>query len=296
MKKIYFVLLCLLLAANVTLAQSSKKKKKSPAAYNKQNKETERFLQKQWWIGARGGVNLTSVNVEKTYSIIAPANYELAKKKYDNYKLLGSLATFEISFYFKHISLSFQPTFQHSRFAYATDYSWTSAQDPANTVTLNYNQEQKVDHLLLPILVRYEITGNKFRPYVTAGIFQAIRTGATKTLTVKGTDTATGGTSDLQEEITTVGATDLFAKNYWGLIGGVGAYYNLGNVRVNLDVQYKYGMSNITSIENRYANNSTASLGDSLDDLNMSNIAISIGCLFPMRFLENSFKSLDKKK
>jgi hypothetical protein len=69
----------------------------------------------------------------------------------------------------------------------------------------------------------------------------------------------------------------------------------MGNVRLNLDIQYKHGLSNISSTQNRFGSDRLSGVGDSLDDLQLNNIALSIGCLFPLRFLEKDFKSLDKK-
>ena len=299
MKNLYLLLLCLLLAANGALAQSSKKKK-SPAAYNKQNKENEKFLEKQWWLGIRGGVTLTKVDPTTTFSILSPTNYDASEsgKKYDNFSLVGSHVTMEATFYFKQFTFSLQPTFQHSRFAYTNQYRWTDGVEGGNNnVELNYKQEQKVDHLIIPLVVKYEFMATtRLRPYLQIGIFQAFRIGATKEVTVSGIDQASGGQNQFEDEPITVGARDLFAKKYWGVLGGAGLYYNLGNnVRLNFDVQYKHGMSNIVSAENRYSNDRLAGVGDAMDDLDMDNINISMGCLFPLRFLESGFKSLNRK-
>lgn len=296
MKNLYLLLLCSLLAANSTLAQSSKKKK-SPAAYNKQTKENEKFLEKQWWLGLRGGANLTKVNPTTAFSILAPTNYDASesRKKYDNFSLVGSHVTMEVTFYYKQFTFSLQPTFQHSRFAYTNQYRWIGDTEN-NNVELNYKQEQKIDHLLIPLVVKYEFIVSRLRPYVQIGIFQAFRIGATKEVTVSGIDQASGGQNQFEDEPITVGAKDLFAKKYWGVLGGAGVYYNLrNNVRLNFDVQYKLGMSNIVSAENRYSNDRLSGVGDAMDDLEMDNINISLGCLFPLRFLESGFKSLNRK-
>lgn len=296
MKNLYLLLLCVLLAANSTLAQSSKKKK-SPAAYNKQTKENEKFLEKQWWLGLRGGANLTKVNPTTAFSILAPTNYDASesRKKYDNFSLVGSHVTMEVTFYYKQFTFSLQPTFQHSRFAYTNQYRWIGDTEN-NNVELNYKQEQKIDHLLIPLVVKYEFIVSRLRPYVQIGIFQAFRIGATKEVTVSGIDQASGGQNQFEDEPITVGAKDLFAKKYWGVLGGAGVYYNLrNNVRLNFDVQYKLGMSNIVSAENRYSNDRLSGVGDAMDDLEMDNINISLGCLFPLRFLESGFKSLNRK-
>jgi outer membrane protein W len=294
MKRLYIILLCLVLVAQ---AEAQDKKRKKPAgAYNKQNSENEKFLNKQFWLGFKAGTNLTKIHVLKTYSSFSPTNYpsDQSAKKYQNFNQLGAQATIEVSFYFKGFYFSVQPTYQHSRFTYTNSYTWEDAGIPTNKLELNYDQEQKVDYISFPFLIKYDMAGYKLRPYVQIGAYSSVLINANKFVTISGTDYASGGKNEFTDPTIAVGAKDLFAKSYWGLIGGVGLNYALGNVRLNLDVQYLYGMSNITSTKNRNSNDSLAGVGDTLDDMTMDNLSMSIGCLFPMRFLASGFKSLDR--
>ena len=295
MKRLNLILLCLL----IVVGALGQEKKRKPSAYNKQkqNQEDEKFLEKQWWLGFKAGANLSKANVDKTYSIIAPTNYEASTigKQYDNYSMLGSQATIEVSFYFKRFLLSFQPTYQHSRFSYSNSFEWSSTDEVNNHVQLTFDQEQKLDHAILPLIIKYDVYGNKLRPYVQIGAYSAILLNATKSVTTTGIDNAAGGENQFATESLNVGATDLFAKYHWGLLGGVGLNYNLGNnVRLNFDVIYKVGMSNISSTDNRYGSDRLAGVGDAMDDLTLDNISVSLGCLFPMRFLSSGFKTLDQ--
>lgn len=295
MKKITLLACCLLIALSVF----SQEKKRKPSAYNKkkQEKGDVKFLEKQWWIGVKAGANTSKVNVMNRYSVISPTNYELTSisKKYDNFGSFGSHAALEVSFYFKGLLLSFQPTYQHTRFSYTTHYEWASLAEEADRVELSYSQEQKVDYAILPLIVKYDIAGSKLRPYVQAGIYSAMRLNATKSLSTSGVDYAAGGKNEFKTETIDVGVDDLFAKYHWGLLGGVGVNYNFKNhVRVNLDIMYKLGMSNITSTQNRFGSDRLAGVGDAMDDMKLDNIAISIGCLFPLRFLQSSLQTLDR--
>jgi len=290
MKKQYLLIWCLLIAFHV----SAQSKKRKSTAYNKQNKENEQFLEKQFWLGLKLGGNLSSVPVEASYEIFSPVDgVEQSPKKYDSYKGVSGQIGLEVSFYFKSFSLSFQPTYQQTKFSYSKDYLW--AGNESETLEMTYEHDHKVGHVLLPLILKYELTGNKLRPYIQGGVYQAILLNADKSVTISGTDYASGGVNEFQKEPIEVNATDLFAKYHWGLVGGAGVYYNLGNVRLNLDVQYRSALSTITSNENRYSNDMLVSAGDVMDDLRLNTIAVSIGCLFPMRFLESGFKSLDRK-
>jgi outer membrane protein W len=294
MKRLYIILFCFLIIAQAWA--QDKKKRKPNAAYNKQNDENEKFLNKQWWLGIKAGTNLTNAQVLKSYSVFSPTNYseDQSAKKYDTFKQFGAQVTVEASFYFKKFYFSLQPTYQHARFVYTNAYVWTDVEMPDNTLALEYEQEQKVDHLLIPLLIKYDIAGNKLRPYVQFGAYTAFLINANKLITISGVDNASGGKNTFTDPTISVGAKELLAKNHWGLIGGVGLNYALGNVRLNLDVQYKYGMSNITSTKERNSNDTLASIGDTLDDMTLDNLSLSLGCLFPLRFLASGFKSSDR--
>jgi outer membrane protein W len=280
------------------LAAHAQERKRKPTAYNKQKQqnEEEKFLEKQWWLGFKAGANLSKATVEKSYAIVSPTNYSpnSISKQYDDFTLVGPQATLEVSFYFKRFLFSFQPTYQSSRFTYTNDFEWTSDTEANNRVELHFNQEHKVDHAVLPLVIKYDVYGHKLRPYVQVGVYTALLLNATKTVTISGIDNAAGGDNEFETEAITIGAKDLFAKSHWGLLGGVGLNYNLrNNVRLNLDIMYKYGMSNISSTENRYESDRLAGVGDALDDITLDNLSVSLGVLFPLRFLSNSFKSLD---
>jgi outer membrane protein W len=281
------------------MAQEKKRKKTvSPAFKEKKAKEDAKFLNKQWWLGLKAGANLSKISVEKSYSAVSPTNYNFGTiaKQYTNYDLVGSQATLEVTFYLKGFSFSFQPTYQHSRFMYTNFYEWTSEAESANHVELNFEQEQTIDHAIVPLVIKYDITGNKVRPYVQVGVYTSMLINASKKVTVKGIDNAAGGENEFSSESIIVGAKDLFAKNHWGLMGGAGLNYNLGNnVRLNVDVMYRYGMSNIASTKNRYGSDRLTGVGDVMDDLTLDNLNFSIGCLFPLRFLSSGFKTLDFK-
>jgi hypothetical protein len=265
--------------------------------FNK-NKEKQVFLKKQWFLGFKAGINYSGVDVMKEYSALSPSNYDLSetKKEYDVYSDVGGHATIEATFYFTGLSLSFQPTYRHVAFAYSNSYSWVDEEIPNNALELHYHQQQNLEYFDFPVLAKYEKMFNKFSPYLQAGIYSSIRLNATKSVDVLGTDYASGGVNQFQDKTIIVGAKDLFAKNHWGLLGGVGVYYNLGNVRLNFDIQYKKGMSNITSAKNRYSNDQLSGVGDTLDDMRLNSVMISLGSIFPLRFLGRNFRSTDNRK
>ena len=295
------LLLVALLSLFLTTAfgqQSGRKKNRvSYITKDRMQREENKFLEKQWWLGLKGGTNLTRGIVTTHFSGVSPTNYttERAYKKYEDFKSFGSQVTLEGTFYFRQLSLSLQPTYSRSQFVYTNDYIWADSENPGHALELHYRQLQKTEHLVIPLLVRYDLTTTRLRPFVQVGAFAALLINAGKEVTISGTDYASGGEHEFTDDPIIVGATDLFAPAYYGLTGGAGVHYQQGNVRLSLDISYRYGMTNIVSPSNRYGNDRLAGVGDAMDDMTMDNIVVSVGCVFPLRFLGNAYKAVDNK-
>ena len=286
--------LCLVIFLAILLQNgyAQRTRKKMPA-FGRPNTQ-DIFLEKQWWLGFSAGPNASQVVVDHAYSVISPTNYpegDIAKN-YKPYHSVGSQATFAATFTFRRISVSLEPSYRTNRFIYSTEYEWHDSEVSDNRLELNYEQNQKVSYLQLPLLVRYEYSFGRFTPYVQLGYYSSFLVDATKSLVIRGTDYASGGTNGFENEPIIVGAKDLFAKNHWGLTGGGGLYYKLGNVRLQLEATYSRGMSNISSTGNRYGSDRLSGVGDSFDDMKLNSISLSVGCLFPLRFLGSGFKAM----
>ncbi len=280
-----------LLVGSIAFGQGAKKN--TPLKSKPPKKDT--FLEKQWWLGFKAGINLTEADPLQRYTVLTPTNYAagLADKTYDGFKKIGSQATVEISFQYKKFLFSTQPTYRQSIYTYSNQFQWTNSSDLGSSLQQKYDFEQHVSYADFPFVVKYDILGNKLRPYVQLGIYYSLLIDATQTVHVSGTDKASGGTNTYSNEAVIVGTKDLFT-NYWGLMGGVGVSYQLGNVKLILDALYLKGMSNVANTSNRYSNDRLSGIGDVQDDLKLNNIMVSAGVLFPMRFLNSNFKSFDR--
>ena len=292
MRTLYIISLLLALALGT---QAQGKKKSGSFNATKTKAGANQFLEQQWWLGFKAGVNLAQADPMKRYTILTPTNYpsSLTDKKYDAFKEIGIQTTVEISYYYKGFYFSTQPSYISSTFTYSNQLKWTNALNANETLTQTYKQSQKVEYADFPFIIKYDITGSKLRPFVQVGVFYSLLLNAVKTVNVSGVDQASGGTNVLTSEPLIVGSKDLFS-NYWGLMGGVGASYQLGNVKLVLDASYRQSMSNIANPQNRFSNDRLSGIGDAQDDLKLKNIVVSAGVLFPMRYLSNSFKSNDR--
>ncbi len=287
------ILLLPLLVLFFSAAVAQKSKKAPYPSMRSKSSAQSKFLDKQFWLGFKAGVNLSQPDVMARYSVLAPTNYAPAQtdKSYKSFSMMGSQATLEFTFSFKGISISAQPTYRSSQFEYSNEFKWTG-NSATQQLNLLFKQQQKLDYADLPLLVKYEFAGGNLRPHIQLGIYYSILVNANKSVTVSGSDNASGGTNTFENEPVVVGAKDLFTNN-WGLSGGAGLNYNVGNVRIVFDALYYKGMSNIANVNNRFSNDRLSGIGDAQDDLKTNHLVFQIGCLFPLRFLSNEFKSLD---
>ncbi|NJL12037.1 MAG: PorT family protein [Microscillaceae bacterium] len=265
--------------------------------YPGEEKSNDPFEKAQWWIGFKSGASLTQAVPDERYTPFSSTdNPDLTyyHKEYVDFKDWGAEAGLEITFFYGGFSASFQPAYRRHRFTYTNDYQWFDTENDQNTLLLRYTQDHKLDYLEFPLLFKYDFTRTAFRPSVFLGGYISTLIEAQKTLTINGTDFASGAQNEFVNEEIIVGARDLFIKSQVGLMGGIGLSYNVGNVRLALQGLYRYGLNNITDVKNRYVNNRLAGAGDALDDLKLRNISVTLSCLFPMRFLRTgSFRAVD---
>lgn len=283
--------LVLLFATTPLFGQRAQKR---PSGFNQARNQSYVFLEKQWWLGFRAGVNVSDAIVKTRHQVIVPTNYEATSiaKSYRRYADPGFQATLEAAFNFRTLSVSIQPTFRTSRVVYTNTYRWADSDNTSNHLELDYEQTTRLAYVDWPLLVRYEFAVGSVRPYLQTGIYSSLRVDGSNTILVSGVDNASGGDNAFKQEPLEVRASRLYAQHHWGLIVGGGLFYNLGNVRLNLEVLYKKGMSNAASPGNRYRNDRLTGVGDVPDDFHLNSISVSAGCLFPLRFLQSGFKSM----
>jgi len=286
MKRFLLSVLTLLLAVNFSWAQ--------PAYMNK-NKSTkpnegDKFLQTQWWLGFKSGINTSEASPDALFSGYSPTNYsiDLLEKQYNSFGDFSGQAGLEITFYHRGFSFSFQPNYQRQTFAYSNSYEWQSNEDASNTISLNYDHNHKLDFIELPLIVKYDILKTtKFRPFVQAGVFYSRMVNATKEIEISGEDLASGSAGPFENQSLIIGVNDLFIQSNTGWLAGLGINYDFWNVRLVLDVTYRGGLNNITNAQNRYSENALVGIGDAMDDVSLNNVMINVGALFPLRFISS---------
>jgi hypothetical protein len=259
------------------------------------NRSGDPFLQTQWYLGFKGGGNLSKVISTQSYSAIEPLNYNInnTAKTYDGFKHLGGQAALVFTFYTRGFSVSFEPGFVSNIFEYSTEATWTDSEDPANTLDLSYRHRTKMNYIDFPLTFKYDLMRGNLRPFIGVGGYYSLLLNATRTIERSGTDRASGGSGPFTDDPITIGITDQFISSSIGIVGFIGASYDPGNIRIILDLGYRYGLNNITNTATRYDENQLTGIGEAMDDLKLQAMTANLSFVFPLKFIGKNFDAFN---
>ncbi len=280
-KLVLIVLLCI-----VTFGVTAQKRNAKPM------KSTfETFLDTQWWLGVRFGVNYTQPTAKDRFSNFSPIDYEAnaLDKDYRAFQNIGVQAGMDMSFYHKGLSMVFQPTYKRLNYSYTSKREWV---DEAGAVTFQteFDIMQNFNIVELPFSLRYEIfKKGKIRPFAQAGLQYSILISANKDTDVTNTDYAGTAPRSYSGGSISIGAKEGF-KGYYGAVGGIGAAFDYFNVRTVIAATYFYALNSVTDEKRNFRDNELSSLGESNDVLHINNLDISISLVFPLRYIDKTFQ------
>ncbi|WP_424962231.1 outer membrane beta-barrel protein [Ekhidna sp.] len=271
----------LILVLLSTLVMAQKKPDKNPL---------ESFLDTQFWLGIKMGMNYTQAFPETRNTGFSPIDYnaDSLQKSYDNFALPGAHVGLEMNFYHKGFSASFQPAYKRSRFKYNSVLEW-QGETSGNRFETRYDVEQRVDVLELPLMIKYDvIRSGKIRPFVMVGGFHSRILSAQKEVDITQIDYSSGNPLTSDGGSTSLGVKDAF-KPFSGVSGGVGVNLDYWNIRTVFEVNYKHSLTSTT--QPNVQQNELSSLGETNDEIFLRDINVSLSFVFPFRFIDQQFKA-----
>lgn len=251
------------------------------------------FLKSQWYLGFYGGGNLSKSIPDNVYSVLTKLNQNQVEtsKTHSGFTKIGSQAGLVFQYSTNGFNISINPGIQSINIQHTTATTWQDSTDPANTVSINYKHDTRLNYVEFPLSIHYDILKEKLRPYIGIGGYYGILINANRTIERSGADQASGFTGDFTDQKKTVGVKELYITSSVGIFGHIGASYDPGNIRLFADIGYKFGMNNITNTANRYINNDLASIGEAMDDIKVQSLYFTFGVAFPLKFISKNFSS-----
>lgn len=275
--------LLLLLGPSLLQAQGNQKKRKSKVATG--NSDIN-----QWWIGVRGGVNFSNAIPQNSYSVFSfTQDHSVGdnEKKYNSYTLPGLQFGFSAGYEFiRGLSVNILPSYSSYRFSYENSFRWYDSENPEKQVSTSYNYETRLQYIDLPLTFKYELMTGRFKPYIQAGAYYSFLTDAVKKVQSTGIDQASGSDSEINVTELSVGIEERIKKANYGIIGGAGFTYNVGNARIGLEVNYHYGLQNLDNGGLKFQDNQLITgTYDVPDDFSLNNLDLSIQIIIPLKFI-----------
>lgn len=255
------------------------------------------YSKSQFWLGIKGGVNLSWATVGDKYQIYQPTpsgvttNYE---KTYDGIQFPGFQSGIQLIYNFRsYFSVVFEPSYSVQSFAYRNNFNWTSTA-PESSVRLEQKNTYSFQYLDFPLYLRIDLFKGNARPYITGGMIYSYLTRAGRKSEYTSSDGITGAQNILDNPVPDINVTNLFIhSNFWSAFGA-GFSYDIKNIRVGITALYKASLNNSTSEANRFSIQKINSTGDVLDNVKLKNIEISLYCVFPMKFITSpSFRRVN---
>ncbi len=280
----YFLTLLLILACSTLWAQRKKSR-----GY------TDPFLKTQWYLGFYGGGNLAGIAATKAYFGYAPLNYSQTgiAKTYSNYANIGGQYGLVFMFYTEGFTIGLKPGINIYNTEYATTISWQETANAGNSLTINYQHNTQFNYLEFPLTVQYDLLRERLRPYIGLGGYYGVLLNASRTIQRSGVDAASGSAGGFTNQPQTIGVQDEYIKSLVGVMGFIGASYDPGNIRITLDIGYKFGLNNIANTANRFVNNQLAAIGEATDDQQLRNFYLSMAFVFPLKFISKNYNSVN---
>ncbi len=275
-KILYFTLLFIIALG----ANAQKKPTKNPL---------EAFLDTQFWLGLKLGINYTQASPGLRASGFSPIDYaaDSLEKSYADFVLPGGHMGLEMNFYHRGFSVSFAPAFKRSRYRYTSSLAWQF--ESATLFETRYKIEQRLDLIELPLMIKYDlIQSGKIRPFIMVGGFHSFITSAQKEVTITQTDFSSGTPLSSPGGGTSLGVKDAF-RSFSGVGGGVGVNLDYWNIRTVFEIGYKHSLTTATRANAQQ--NELASLGEVNDEVFLRDISVSLGFVFPFRFIDQQFKA-----
>ena len=182
----------------------------------------------QFRIGIRGGINLASVDVVQSYSIVHPDN----ASGLDEYKKQAGFQLGLTSEYktWKDLWLSLEFQFRQSKYEHLL-------YDVENT-TIDYSE--KLSYLDVPLSFKYYFLKGDVKPYLQAGASFSFLSGAISTTT----------RDDLKDLVDRIDLRNKFAT---GFLAGAGLSYAVKGIQFFMDARYVYYPDNVNKEGTRYS-------------------------------------------
>lgn len=241
----------------------------------------------RWSAGVKIGLDFTTAHPSQRYSLLQPVGtggetpYQKEYIFHLYYSMGPQVASVIVEYALdKKLSLSLQPSLVNQDFLYENNLKWEKGEG-GQPLTKKFRHIQFLDYLEIPLLLKCQFPRTKLKPYVQIGGFCQFLLSAVKTIEIDSPHTG-------EERVEKAANIERLLKKYnigiW-IGAGFGFKTGLENLRMELEVNYKHGLSNIVDTHHRYENRELLyGYYDVFDDMKLRSWNISLKILLPLSY------------
>jgi hypothetical protein len=237
-------------------------------------------------VGFKGGVNFSVVIPTQRFSVIqslAGTGTSPAQKEYGSFfrntgYQYGFLGMIRVG---KAFLVSIEPAFSSYVMKYQAKSTWNNASTLTDRIEITTKFTNKLRYFEIPLEIRYEVGTGQIRPYLAAGFFYGMLTGATGSAQSSTVQYINDVAINLENNTTAGDISGNFVTTRLATFPGIGLFVDLSRIVIFAEADYYITLHNVVDASARYSNQQ--SVGSSYnvpDNLKLDNLVINIGVLF----------------
>jgi hypothetical protein len=236
--------------------------------------------------GFKGGINFTLANPTQRFSVVQPlpgTGMTVGTKNYGFFLKnmgyqYGFIGMYPLS---EKLLISLEPTFSTCVIRYETRATWNSGTTATETIEITSRFRDKISYIEIPAEMRYVFGNGKWKPFLAAGIFYGLRTGAFSTIHSTTIQQFAGTPLTIDDQTIKQDVSQNYITSRLATFPGAGLFVELDHMILFGEADYFIGLHNIVDESARYSNQQTSGGSYNVpDNLKPDNLVINIGVLF----------------
>jgi hypothetical protein len=235
-------------------------------------------------IGFKGGVNFSMVIPTQRFSVIqsmggttSPAQKEYGPFFRNTGYQYGFVGMIRVG---KSFLVSIEPGFSSYIMKYQASSTWY-ASTPADRIEMTTKFTDKLRYFEIPVELRYELGSGQIRPYLAAGFFYGMLTGALGSAESSTVQYINNTGINLESSTSAGDISGNYITTRLATFPGIGLFVEYSRVILFAEADYYISLHNVVNESARFSNQQ--SVGSSYnvpDNLKLDNLVINIGVLF----------------
>lgn len=237
-------------------------------------------------IGIKGGLNFTVVIPLERFSVLQPIQGNDATSGEKDYSAFYRNLGYQYGFIGmiqlgEALSISLEPTFSNYTLKYESASTWTDASNPTDRIVINTNYADKLRYFEIPLVLRYRLGSQQIRPYLAAGFFYGMLTGAAGNVESSTVQYINNVEIPVENSSYEGDIANNFINTRLVAFPGAGIMVDFSFATIFVEADYYFTLHNVTDEASRYSNQqSVGGYYDVPDNLRPDNLVINLGILF----------------